>query len=209
MPTWSFGQFLGDISKDSCEMSMRNTFIAMSLAAIILALAGVLVHGPEILIKGLKAGWEMFLNVVPLMMAALVFAGMIQVLVSKEAINQWMGRDSGIKGLLFGGIAGALIPGGPYVYYPVAASFLLSGAELGTVVAFVLAKNLWTLTRLPVEFALMGPYLTLVRFGITLLFPILIGLLANFFFSGYADRVRNQIGGIQGNSEGKASDKER
>jgi len=184
---------------------MRNTFIAMSLATIILALTGVAAYGPEILIKGLTAGGKMFLEMVPLMIAALVFAGMIQVLVSGETINKWMGRDSGIKGLLFGGVAGALIPGGPYVYYPIAASFLLSGAEIGTVMTFVLAKNLWTLTRLPVEFALLGPYLTLVRFGITLLFPILIGLFANLFFSGYADRVRNQIAGMQGKVKTKGS----
>lgn len=186
---------------------MKNTFIAMSMATIVLALTGVATQGPEILLKGLTAGVKMLLQVAPLMIVALVFAGMIQVLVSGEAINKWLGKDSGIKGLLYGGIAGALIPGGPYVYYPIAASFLLSGAEIGTVMTFVLAKNLWTLSRLPMEFALLGPYVTLVRLGITLLFPILIGLLANLFFRGYANRVRTQIVEIQRHVKEKRSDR--
>lgn len=180
---------------------MRNTVLAMSGITILLAVVGVIRQGPKIIIQALMAGGEMLIGVLPLLIAAFILAGMIQVVVSRETINKWLGKDSGIKGIMLGGIAGALIPGGPYIFYPIAASFLLSGAEIGTAVTFVVAKNLWSLSRLPMEIALLGPKLTFVRFVVTLIFPIIVGLIANTFFSGYVDKVREQIRKIQGAGE--------
>ena len=180
---------------------MKNTVLAMTGITILLAAIGVLRQGPEIIMQALMAGGKMLIGVVPLLIAAFILAGMIQVLISKETVNKWLGKDSGLKGIMLGGIAGALIPGGPYIFYPVAASFLLSGAEIGTVVTFVVAKNLWSLSRLPMEVALLGPKLTLIRYVVTFIFPIIVGVMANTFFSGYADRVRDQIRQMQGTGE--------
>jgi len=180
---------------------MKHTALAMTGITILLAAIGVLRQGPEIIMQALMAGGKMLIGVVPLLIAAFILAGMIQVLISKETVNKWLGKDSGLKGIMLGGIAGALIPGGPYIFYPVAASFLLSGAEIGTVVTFVVAKNLWSLSRLPMEVALLGPKLTLIRYVVTFIFPLIVGLMANTFFSGYADRVRDQIRQMQGTGE--------
>jgi len=180
---------------------MKNTVLAMTGITILLAAIGVLRQGPEIIMQALMAGGKMLIGVVPLLIAAFILAGMIQVLISKETVNKWLGKDSGLKGIMLGGIAGALIPGGPYIFYPVAASFLLSGAEIGTVVTFVVAKNLWSLSRLPMEVALLGPKLTLIRYVVTFIFPLIVGVMANTFFSGYADRVRDQIRQMQGTGE--------
>ena len=180
---------------------MKNTVFAMCGITIFLAVVGVIRQGPAIIIQALMAGGEMLIGVVPLLLAAFILAGMVQVLVSRETISKWLGKDSGMKGIMLGGIAGALVPGGPYVFYPIAASFLLSGAEIGTVVTFVVAKNLWSLSRLPMEVALLGPELTFIRFIVTFIFPIIIGVIANTFFSGYVDKVRDQIRNIQGAGE--------
>jgi uncharacterized membrane protein YraQ (UPF0718 family) len=83
-----------------------------------------------------------------------------------------------------------LIPGGPYVYYPIAGSLLQSGAGLGVLIAFVAAKNLWSITRLPYEFALLGPQLTLLRYFLTLVFPPLLGYLAETLFGNNIERIR-------------------
>ena len=85
------------------------------------------------------------------------------------------------------------MPGGPYVYYPIAAALLQAGAGLGVLVAFITAKNLWTVTRLPLEFALLGPRLTIVRFVVTLLIPPLLGLLAELFFGRQVERIREAM----------------
>ena len=133
------------------------------------------------------------LRVSVLLLAAFAIAGLGQVVLSEESIARWMGDESGWRGLLLGSVAGGLIPGGPYAYYPVAAALLRSGASIGTLIAFVTAKNLWSVTRLPLEFALLGPYLTVVRFAVTVAFPLLMGLVAQVLFAGQAARIREAM----------------
>lgn len=176
---------------------MKNNIIIMTAVTAILAVFGVIQQGPSIIAAGIMAGAKMVIEVIPLLAAAFILAGMIQVLISKEFINKWLGKDAGLKGIFLGAVAGALIPGGPYVFYPLAASFLLSGAEIGTVIAFVVAKNLWTISRLPMEIALIGPEITAVRYSITFVFPIIVGVLANLFFINYGEKIREQISLLQ------------
>jgi len=76
------------------------------------------------------------------------------------------------------------------VYYPIAGSLLKSGAGLGVLIAFVSAKNLWSVTRLPYEFALLGPKLTLLRFSFTFIIPPLLGFGAEALFGRLIDRIR-------------------
>jgi hypothetical protein len=56
----------------------------------------------------------------------------------------------------------------------------------------VSAKNVWSVTRLPLELALLGPQLTLVRFAATLPVPPLMGLLAEPLFGRYMERIREE-----------------
>ena len=95
------------------------------------------------------------------------------------------------------GLAGAAIPGGPFVYFPIAATFLVSGAEIGTVICFIVAKNLWTVSRLPMEVALLGAEITFIRYTVTFVFPIILGIFANILFSGYTEDIRNKIQELQ------------
>jgi len=72
----------------------------------------------------------------------------------------------------------------------VAAVLLKSGAGLGVLVAFITAKNLWSITRLPLEFALLGPHLTIIRFLMTLFIPPLVGVLAQLLFGDRIEGIR-------------------
>jgi uncharacterized membrane protein YraQ (UPF0718 family) len=170
---------------------MRNR-IPILLALVPLTLAGLAWRrgGAELTLAGLLQGGQTLLSVVPLLLAAFLIAGLIQTLVSREVVTRWLGAGSGWRGLGLACLGGALIPGGPYVYYPIAAALMKSGAGLGVLVAFVTAKNLWSLSRLPMEFALLGPRLTIIRFAATLLLPPLLGFLAEFLFGRQMERIR-------------------
>lgn len=146
-------------------------------------------------LAGLTGTGMLLVQTSVLIVAAFVLAGLIQELIPGDTVSRWLGEESGWRGLLIGGIAGALIPGGPYAYYPIAVAFLKSGANIGTIVTFVVAKNLWTVSRLPVEVALLGVHLTLVRYLVTLLFPPLAGLLAQALFRGASGWVREGLPG--------------
>jgi uncharacterized membrane protein YraQ (UPF0718 family) len=173
-------------------MKDRTTLALMGVA---LALAGVAWWrgGARLALSGLLQGGRTLLGVVPLLVAAFLIAGLIQTLVTQEMVTHWLGAESSWWGILLACLGGAFMPGGPYVYYPIAAALLQAGASLGVLVAFVTSKNLWSMTRLPMEFALLGSHLTLVRFVVTLILPPLLGFLAEVFFGQRIERIREAV----------------
>jgi uncharacterized membrane protein YraQ (UPF0718 family) len=172
---------------------MRDkTPVILVVVALLLAAVLGLERGPEAILEGLQSGGAVLWSVVPLLVAAFLVAGLTQVLVTEEFVKQWLGAASGWKGIGLACLAGSLIPGGPYVYYPIAAVMLQNGAGLGVLVAFVVAKNLWSISRLPLEVALLGWELTIIRFAITLVIPPLIGGLTQSIFGRYLERIRSE-----------------
>jgi uncharacterized membrane protein YraQ (UPF0718 family) len=166
------------------------TTLFIAAVTVLMAVLAYRQGGFDLVFRGLQIGSQTLLNVSILLLAAFLVAGLTQVLAPRQVIERWLGVGSGWRGILLACLAGALIPGGPYVYYPIAGGLLQSGASLGVLVAFVTAKNLWSVSRLPYEFALHGPDITLLRFALTFIFPPLIGFLADAFFGGWLDRIR-------------------
>ena len=134
---------------------VRKNWIYILLALVILLLASLayLQAGWEQVWKGFHQGINILWRELPLLVAAFLTAGFLQALVEKEFITRWLGREAGIKGILLACLGGGLIPGGPYAYYPIANALLNSGAGLGVLIAFVSAKNLWSVSRMPLEIA--------------------------------------------------------
>lgn len=176
---------------------MLNITIVMAIIALILGFLAFGQGGWERLGEGFLVGGKMLINVLPLLLLAFTTAGLISVLISKETVSHWLGREAGWKGLVLGALAGALVPGGPYVFYPLIATFLVSGAEIGVVISFLAAKNLWTVSRLPLEVALIGPELTFIRYIVTFGCPILFGILANALYSRFTEKIRSGVKGLQ------------
>jgi len=115
---------------------------------------------------------------------AFIVAGMIQVLIPQELLSEWVGAESGLRGIFIGTVAGALIHGGPYVSLPTAAGLLRSGASVGTMVAFLTGWSLWAFSRLPMEVGIMGWKFTLIRIASTFFFPPIAGWIAQMFAAG-------------------------
>jgi len=140
--------------------------------------------GGDLHITGLKAGLDMTVQVLPLLIAAFVVAGMVQVLVPEELVSEWVSAESGTRGILIGTAAGTLAPGGPHVTFPIAAGFLKAGAGVGTLVAFLTAWGLLSIARLPMAVGILGWKITLIHIASTILFAPIAGLIAHTFFSG-------------------------
>jgi hypothetical protein len=182
-----------EADKDNRQMfKWRPDLTTSFLAAVAVAMAVIswANFGLEGVRRGLIGGGRTLLQVTPLLLAAFLIAGLTQALASKEIIERWLSARAGVRGVLLACLGGALIPGGPYVYYPIAGALLNSGAGLGVLVVFVAAKNLWSISRLPYEFALLGTRLTMMRFALTLVVPPLLGMLAESLFGGFIDRIR-------------------
>ena len=157
--------------------------IIMGLIAITLIIISYYRGGGEHIL-GLKSAGSMLLQILPLLVFAMVIAGMIQVLLPVEMISKWVGMESGFRGILIGTVVGGFAPGGPYVSLPIAAGLLRVGASVGTMVAFLTSWSLWAVSRLPMEIGIMGWKFTLIRIACTFFFPPIAGLIANRLFSG-------------------------
>lgn len=173
----------------------NRDFLPIIIALVAVALGGLAWQrgGFEMALAGLGSGLNLLLKNALSLIASFLTAGLIQALVKREMVERWLGSESGWRGLLLACIGGALIPGGPYAYYPIASALLQTGAGLGVLIAFVTAKNLWSVSRLPTEFVLLGPQLTLIRFAITFIFPPVLGIVAQALFGGHIERIRAAV----------------
>ena len=158
------------------------TIVMGTLAITLILIAYYRGDGEHIL--GLKSGGSMLIQIIPLLLFAMIVAGMIQVLIPNELISKWIGAESGIRGLLIGTAMGGITPGGPIISMPIAAGLLRTGASLGTMVAFMTSWSLIAASRLPLEVGVMGWKFTLIRMACTFFFPPIAGFLADRFFSG-------------------------
>lgn len=139
------------------------TLIMAAIAAILLIAA--FWQGRDLPLAGLRAAWRIVWRNLPLFVLGFVVAGLVQVLIPEELINRWLGAQAGVKGVLIGCLVGGLVPGAPYATFPIVASLYQAGASLGAVVGFVSAWSLWSVSRLPLEMALIDPKPALVRYG--------------------------------------------
>jgi uncharacterized membrane protein YraQ (UPF0718 family) len=129
-------------------------------------------------VAGLKSAWVMTYQIIPLLMFAFIVAGMVQVLIPREVIARWVGDESGMRGILFGTLAGAITPGGPYITLPIAAGLMKAGAGTGTMVAYVTAWSLIAVARLPLMVGIMGWRFTWIHLASVIIFAPLAGLIA-------------------------------
>ena len=143
---------------------MLTSTIILGVLAVVLLFIGYY-RGEAQHIQGVKAGFTMLVEILPMLLFAFIVAGMVQVLLPQEAIARWVGVESGLRGILIGSVAGGLTPGGPFVSLPLAAGLLRSGASAGTMVAYLTAWSLWAVNRLPMEVGILGWRFTLIRLG--------------------------------------------
>ncbi len=131
-------------------------------------------------LSGLSKGTKMLLATFPAFVCASLIAGYIQVLLPETVIQGWLGKESGLKGIAVGYLAGLAIFGGPFVSFPVAASLYQAGASVATVTTFITSWGIWGGGIIFYELSILGPRLFAIRIIACLLFPLLAGLIAGY-----------------------------
>jgi uncharacterized membrane protein YraQ (UPF0718 family) len=115
----------------------------------------------------------------PKVLAGCLIGAFVTLLLPRETIVRWVGADSGIGGILIATLAGAILPGGPFTIYPVAAAFLAAGADAGAACAFVIAWTLLGYSRVLVwELPFFGLEFISWRLLFSLPLPVIAGLAA-------------------------------
>ena len=93
------------------------TMVMVGLAVALLIYA--LIRGGGLAKDGVELAGKTLWNALPLLLAGFLIGGLVQVLLPPELIQSWLGKEAGVKGVLIGCLAGGLIPGSPYVIFPV------------------------------------------------------------------------------------------
>jgi len=136
--------------------------------------------GPELLREGLAGGGGLLLRFAAIIAISFLAAGLAEVLVPSEWVRDSLGRDSGLRGLLIASAAGVVTPAGPFVSMPIAAVMIRSGAAVGPVVAFLTGWSVLALHRTVAwEVPILGVRFALLRWGVSLLLPLVAGALAS------------------------------
>jgi uncharacterized membrane protein YraQ (UPF0718 family) len=156
---------------------MDTTTVVLAAIAVALLLVAWS-RGRDVPVAGLAAAWRSLWRNLGMIVLSFVIAGLAQVLLPKELIPRWLGSGAGLRGVLLGCVVGGLVPGSPYAVFPVVAGLYKAGAGIGAAVGFVSAWSLWSVSRLPVEMALIEPKVALVRYAITFAVPPLAGWMA-------------------------------
>jgi uncharacterized membrane protein YraQ (UPF0718 family) len=157
--------------------AVEPTTLVLGLIAVVLLIVA-LMRGRGVALAGVLAGGRTLWRNLAVLLLGFLIAGLAQVLIPRQVISQWLGGKAGFQGVLIGCVAGGLVPGAPQATFPLVAALYRSGASLGAVVGFVTAWALWSVTRLPVEIALIDTKPALVRYAVTFLVPPLAGWLA-------------------------------
>jgi len=154
------------------------TLWAISLILIFLAWR----RRDETLKNGFILGWITLKRNAILMIIAFTIVGFINVLSPTQLIQDWIGPGSGFGGLVLAEIIGMLLPGGPYVVFPLIAILYSSGAGMGPAVTIITSWSTLALLTIGFELPFMGWRFTAIRWGLGLAIPIITGAVATLMF---------------------------
>lgn len=159
---------------------MKANIIIMSVALVLLFALAWYTKGLSKAIEGIKSAGNTLSQIWLLLLIAIAVAGMIQVLIPKEIVSEYLGHGSGFKGIALGWLIGSVISGAPYVCLPLGASLLKSGADITPIMTLILSSMVVAITRVPYEIAFVGWKFSLLRVLACLLFPPVGGLIARY-----------------------------
>lgn len=136
-------------------------------------------RGGDRVLELLSRDAALLLSIAPKIIAAVFLAAWMRLLIPKEAVARWFGRDAGLRGVLRASAAGVVLPGGPMTIYPIAVAFGRAGADAGAAAAFIASWLLLGANRTIVwEMAFIDHETVGWRVLLCLPFPILLALIA-------------------------------
>jgi len=148
----------------------------VSFAATLIAAVIVLWIFPNKVSAATTATWNYFLEMIMILPAVMVIMGIFSVYVSKELVVKYMGKTSGIKGILLAIFFGMLPTGPLYVAFPLAVALRSKGASISNIIIFLSA---WACIKLPqelVELQFLGIEFMAARLILTIIFVAIMGL---------------------------------
>ncbi|MBT8408224.1 MAG: hypothetical protein KJN93_01200 [Alphaproteobacteria bacterium] len=127
----------------------------------------------------LREDVELLVGLAPRVLVALSIASLIWVMLPRDRVSALVGRKSGVRGLVIATVAGTITPGGPSSAYSLLAVMGAAGADRGALIAYITAWATLGMQRILIwDVPFMGSEFAILRFLVSLLLPVLAGLIA-------------------------------
>ena len=158
--------------------------LLLLLAMVLIAEVIALLWRPEMPLQALKGSARLLRGVWLDLLLGFVFAGLADVLIPPPVLSRWLGSQRPTQAILVGWAVGLLMPGGPYLVFPILAGLFQKGAAPGPLITLITAKTLLSPVRmLTYEAPLMGWPLTLARLIPGVLLPPVMGIVGEWLFA--------------------------
>ncbi len=158
--------------------------LVILLSLVVLIVVFGLAKDSTLPLRGLMASAKLVRGVWLELLLGFILSGLLEVLIPQPMLLRWLGAEHLGQGIVVGWAAGLVIPGGPYLFFPVAANLFRSGAAPGPLIALLTAKTLVSPIRmLTYEAPLMGWPITLARFIPGVLLPPVLGVVGHWLFT--------------------------
>jgi len=154
-----------------------DTALLVLVALVFIALAAAFWKGGwQLVISGFKRTGSTFKSMWLLLLLGFTLGGLIQVLLPRDLIAEWLGPTSGLEGILIGSYMGIIISGAPYITMPIIASIYRTGAGVGPIIALLTGRMLGVEALVMWHIPFFGVRISLSRYIIALFIPPLVGL---------------------------------
>lgn len=138
--------------------------------------------GADTVKQGTQLAWSTTKRNGLLIILAFIIAGFVNILSPEDLVTGLIGPDSGWRGIISAEFFGTLLPGGPYVVFPIIAILVQAGAGLGPAISLITSWSTQSLLTISFELPFMGWRFTAIRWVIGLLIPLMAGFTANLLW---------------------------
>ncbi|MGB0748845.1 MAG: hypothetical protein ACPGO3_08875 [Magnetospiraceae bacterium] len=130
-------------------------------------------------VEALKIAARQAVNLTPRIVIAVIGASFMAALLPEDHVAAFIGEESGLMGLAIATIAGAAVPAGPMVAFPIAAALTAAGAGFPQIITFLTGWSLlYGMRVLTYEIPSFGSAFVMRRLLVCLPFPPLAGAVA-------------------------------
>jgi uncharacterized membrane protein YraQ (UPF0718 family) len=123
------------------------------------------------------------LDMLKILPCAFILIGLFEVWVKRETVERHLGKESGIRGYIWGVLLAGTTIGGLYVAFPVAYSLYNKGARLSVIFTYLGASAICRVPMTIFEASFLGIKFTVIRLLVSLPLVILTSILLDNYLT--------------------------
>jgi len=125
--------------------------------------------------------YDFIIQILKIFPGVFILIGLFDVWIKKETVEKYLGRESGLKGLVLAVLLSGTTIGGLYVAFPVAYTLQKKGARLSVIFTFISASGICRVPMTLFEASFMGWKFSLIRILVALPLVIISSVLLGKF----------------------------